>query len=122
MVDHSVAVQRLLMVALEPLGVQVRCESDGRAGLKAAVDDPPDVVVLDIGLPGEDGWEMLGRARAEPALEGVAVLVLTADARDSVRDRAYRDGADIFMTKPFRPAEFRAAVRRLLGAADGGRG
>jgi two-component system OmpR family response regulator len=110
----SPLVQRLLTVVLRDLGRPIEGALDGPSGLEAVSTRPPALVILDIGLPGMDGWEVLRRMRQEPACEGVPVLVLTAHAQEEYRLEADRRGADAFMTKPFEPDALRAILSRLL--------
>lgn len=86
--------------------------ADGRSGLQAALDDPPDVLVLDIGLPGLDGLRVCERLRAQ-ADRHVPVLMLTA--RDALEDklRGFRSGADDYLVKPFAGAELLARCLAL---------
>ena len=87
---------------------------DGLIGLEAAQASVPDVIILDIGLPGLDGWEVLSQLRSNSDTFGVRVLVLTAHAQPEMADRAAAGGADDFMTKPFRPNDLRVSVEALL--------
>ena len=102
-------------------GFSTTVAADGHAGLDLALSGGFDLVVLDIGLPGLDGFEVLRQMRAQGS--SLPVIVLTA--RDSVTDTvsALEGGADDYMPKPFRFAELLARVRlRLRSAADGGGG
>ena len=114
-VEDSPLVQRLLAVCLRELGRPVRAALDALAALEDMAADPPALVILDIGLPGMDGWELLRRMRLDPQCGHLPVLVLTAHAQEEYRLEADRRGADGFMTKPFEPDDLRAAVGRLLG-------
>ena len=116
-IEDSASVRRLIEVCLRPLGVQVRSVEDGLLGLEAAISDVPQAIVLDIGLPGMDGWEVLAKLRAGEATRHVKVLVLTAHAQPEMADRAAAKGADSFMTKPFRPEELRESIIELLTLA-----
>jgi DNA-binding response OmpR family regulator len=92
----------------------MRFAEDGLIGLESARTSVPDVIVLDIGLPGLDGWDVLSQLRSDPNTLGVRVLVLTAHAQPEMADRAAAGGADDFMTKPFRPNDLRVSVEALL--------
>jgi CheY-like chemotaxis protein len=115
-IEDSPLVQKLLAVCLRDLDRPLEGALDGPSGLEAAVTRPPALVILDIGLPGMDGWEVLRRMRQDPACSSVPVLVLTAHAQEEYRLEADRRGADAFMTKPFEPEALRAALARLLAA------
>jgi len=113
-IEDSASVRRLIDVCLRPLGAEMRFAEDGLIGLAAARASVPDVIILDIGLPGLDGWEVLAQLRSDSDTLGVRVLVLTAHAQPEMADRAAADGADDFMTKPFRPNDLRISVETLL--------
>jgi CheY-like chemotaxis protein len=101
-------------VCLRVLDVEIVSVEDGVKGLAEARKHRPHVVVLDIGLPGMDGWEVLRQLRADPLTQSAKVLVLTAHAQPEVAAQADEVGADDFMTKPFRPGELRERLEGLL--------
>ena len=115
-IEDSPSVRRLIEVCLRVLDVNVSSAIDGITGLDQIGATDPDVVVLDIGLPGLDGWEVLSRLRENPNSSDVKVLVLTAHAQPEMADRAAEGGADAFMTKPFRPIDLRVQVEKLLAS------
>jgi CheY-like chemotaxis protein len=115
-IEDSPLVQKLLTVCLRDLDRPIEGALDGPSGLEAVCTRPPALLILDIGLPGMDGWEVLRRMRQDPACNGVPVLVLTAHAQEEYRLEADRRGADAFMTKPFEPEALRATIGRLLAA------
>jgi DNA-binding response OmpR family regulator len=88
----------------------------GNEALVLAQTRRPDVAVLDVGMPGLDGIEVLERIRADDVLSGMRVLLLTAKAQESDVRRGYDAGADAYVRKPFSPAELSARVRELLDA------
>lgn len=113
-IEDSASVRRLIEVCLRVLDVEVAAAEDGVTGLNEARSTRPDVIVLDIGLPGMDGWEVLSHLRSGDDTNRIKVLVLTAHAQPEVAQQAARGGADDFMTKPFRPGELRERLEKLL--------
>jgi CheY-like chemotaxis protein len=113
-IEDSASVRRLIEVCLRVLDVEVSAAADGIEGLDAARATLPDVIVLDIGLPGMDGWEVLSHLRSAPNTRNIKVLVLTAHAQPEVAQQAAQGGADDFMTKPFRPTELRERLEKLI--------
>jgi len=116
-VEDSAVIQRLIAVCLRPEGVDITTRTDGPSGLDAALTDPPDLMILDVGLPKMDGWEVLEKIRSDPRTESLQVLVLTAHAQEETRRRADQGGADAFVTKPFRPHDLRRVAAQLLSEA-----
>ena len=106
-----------LTFLLERAGFDVASEMNGQAALDAALADPPDVMILDVMLPGLDGFEILRRLRADARVQALPVLMLTAKGQREDREKALECGADLFMTKPFANAEITAAVTRLASEA-----
>lgn len=113
-IEDSASVRRLIEVCLRVLDVELSAAEDGLRGLELAKEATPDAIVLDIGLPGMDGWEVLRRLRADQSTADVKVLILTAHAQPEVAEQAVAGGADDFMTKPFRPTELRERIEKLL--------
>lgn len=98
-------------------GLQVRVATDGPMALRMVREAPPDLVLLDIMLPGCDGFEVLRAIRANPRYAGVRVMMLTAKGRTVDRAKALELGVDDFVTKPFSTREVVARVRGLVGLA-----
>jgi CheY-like chemotaxis protein len=113
-VEDSAVIRRLIEVCLRAADLEIITRDDGRTGLTAVSSESPDLVVLDIGLPGMDGWEVLDRIRKDPTTKSIPVVVLTAHAEEESRRRANEGGADAFVTKPFQPNDFRSTVLSLL--------
>ncbi len=97
-------------------GCRVTVEPDGARAMALIAAERPDLVILDLMLPGIGGLEILGRLRADPGLAALPVLMLTAKGQGRDREAAERAGVSAFMTKPFDNSEIRARVRDLLGA------
>lgn len=104
-----------LTFLLRRAGFEVTSESDGRAALEAALAGPLDLLILDVMLPGLDGFEILRRLRTDPRGARMPVIVLTAKGQRQDRETAVEQGADMFITKPFSNTELVAAVTRLTG-------
>ena len=114
-VEDSPVVRRLIRVCFAHTGVVLSEASDGPSGLATAIEEIPSLIILDIGLPGMNGWEVLDRLREDAMTARIPVLVLTAHAQEESRERASRHGADAFMAKPFEPRDLRETASRLLG-------
>lgn len=97
-------------------GFAVDTHSDGRTALKAVADKAPDIVILDVMLPGRSGYDILQDLRASDATNDLPVLMLTARGQRKDHEMASRYGASKFMTKPFANADLLEAVQDLSGA------
>ena len=113
-VEDDKDVSTALGLLLERSGHAVRVVGDGRSALRAVHQLKPDLVVLDVELPGLTGWEVLERIRD---ISDVPVLMLTARAKEVDRVRGLRGGADDYLTKPFANNELLARVEALLRRA-----
>ena len=111
----------LVTTRLKRDGHEVVAAHNGIEALALAKEHRPRVAVLDVGMPGLDGIEVLTAIRAIDELNGTRVLLLTAKAQESDVRRGYDAGADGYVKKPFSPAELATRVRELYDdAADGG--
>jgi len=117
-IEDVSAIRRLIEVCLRPIGPDLTMAADGPTGLQSAVDDPPEVILLDIGLPGMDGWQVLEGLRTESLTARIPVLLLTGHADQCSSADARRRGAAAFMTKPFQPEALRRQVLGLLPDAS----
>lgn len=109
-----------LSFLLSRAGFEVVVESDGRSALRSALDDPPEAMILDVMLPGLDGYEILDRLRAKPKGADLPVIMLTARGQREDREAAMTKGANLFISKPFSNAELVSAVTGLLDARAAG--
>ena len=99
---------------LEREGIAVRHFTDGASAAEAVPRLRPALAVLDVKMPGMDGFELLGRLRAEPALAGLPIMMLTSMGNEQDVVRGLQLGADDYVVKPFSPVELVARVHRLL--------
>ena len=104
----------LVTTRLRRDGFEVTAARDGDEALALARAERPRVAVLDIGMPGLDGLEVLAAIRADKQLRDVRVLLLTAKAQESDVRRGYAAGADAYVRKPFSPSELSMRVRKLI--------
>jgi two-component system alkaline phosphatase synthesis response regulator PhoP len=110
-IDDEPSIINLVTAYLKPEGYEVYTVSDGNAGLKAARTFRPDLIVLDLMLPGMDGIELLSRLRRE---SDVYVIMLTARTEETDKIIGLSVGADDYVTKPFSPRELVARVKAAL--------
>ncbi|MFI5910812.1 response regulator transcription factor [Dactylosporangium sp. NPDC051541] len=115
-VEDDPDIAMALRLLLTRAGHQVAHAKDGRTGLRYAYTERPELVILDIGRPGMDGWQVLERLRD---VSDVPVLLLTAHGQESDKVRGLRGGADDYLTKPFTNAELVARVEALLRRSAG---
>ena len=118
-VDDEPILLRLLQVNLRLQGFDVVACSTGEEALRRIRERVPDAVVLDVVLPGIDGFEVCRRLRDEPATAAVPVVMVTAQAQDEDRERGYALGVHEYVTKPFDLAELVSIVRRALDEPAG---
>jgi CheY-like chemotaxis protein len=117
LVDDEPIILRLLQVNMRLGGFEVIACSSGEDALRRAEERPPDVVVLDVALPGIDGFEVCRRLRTMPATAGVPVIMVTAQAQDEDRQRGYALGVQEYVTKPFDPPALVDLVRRAVASS-----
>lgn len=120
-IDDEPSITNLVSAYLKPEGYEVYLAADGNAGLKAARTFKPDLIILDLMLPGMDGLELLSRLRRESE---VYVIMLTARTEETDKVVGLSVGADDYVTKPFSPRELvarvKAALRRLKTVTGSG--
>ncbi len=110
-VDDEPRILRFVRAELESAGFRVVTASEGSSALEAVETEVPDLVVLDVIMPGMDGFEVLRRLRGRRA---VPVILLTARGNDADKVRGLDLGADDYLTKPFSPDELSARIRAVL--------
>jgi DNA-binding response OmpR family regulator len=112
--DDDEDILLLVTTRLKRDGFEIVQASNGDQALAVARERRPALAVLDIGMPGLDGVEVLEQIRADHELRAMKVLLLTAKAQESDVRRGFDAGADAYVKKPFSPADLSARVRELL--------
>jgi CheY-like chemotaxis protein len=97
-------------------GYRVTEAATGEEALERALRDLPDIILLDMLLPGVDGWEVTRRLKGGSETRSIPIIALSALALDRERDRSERAGCDLFLAKPCPPADLVVAIARLLNA------
>src|SRR5262245_23541438 len=113
-VEDDADIVRLLTHYLEQERYRVRAVATGVEGLRAAREDAPDVIVLDVMLPVMDGYEICKRLRAASDTARVPILMLTAKADEADKIVGLEIGADDYVVKPFSPKEVVARIKALV--------
>lgn len=114
LVDDDAVTRKVLGAWLMRAGYEVRFAADGEAAVRAAREDPPSLMLLDLVLPPTDGYTVLAALRADEATRDLPVVVLTAMEDDDAVARVFAAGADDFLRKPCREAELLARIRAQL--------
>lgn len=115
-IDDEPGVVELVGLILRPQNIVVDGANNGKTGLEMMRKNPPDAVLLDVMMPGMDGWEVYKRMRADDQLKNIPVIIVTA--RNSsfeeiiARERA---GVSDYVTKPFLPDDLRKSLSKVLG-------
>ncbi len=115
LVDDEDSLRRVMKDLLERDGYQVSEARDGVQALDQVDRVGPDIIVLDLNLPGLDGYGVLSHLRSRPATAAIPVIVLTAKGDEDNEVRVFELGADDFLTKPFRPRALSARLEAVLG-------
>jgi chemosensory pili system protein ChpA (sensor histidine kinase/response regulator) len=118
LVDDSISVRKFVGRMLEKAGYRVRLASDGLEALEIASQTRCDLVVTDLEMPRTNGYELLAHLRQDEKTSRIPVMVVTSRAGAKHRERAMREGAVAFMTKPVQEEPFIAAVTRLIGSTS----
>jgi len=117
--DDSISVRKFVGRMLEKAGYRVRLAADGLEALEIASQTRCDLIITDLEMPRTNGYELLAHLRQDEKLRRIPVMVVTSRAGAKHRDRAMKEGAIAFMTKPVQEEPFIAAVARLVGPGKG---
>lgn len=115
-VDDEPSIVTSLEFLLTQAGYRVSTAGDGDAGLEKARAERPDLILLDVMMPGRDGFEVCQTLRADPDMADTRIVMLTARSRDAEQTKGLALGADDYITKPFSTRALIARVQELLAA------
>ena len=114
LIDDDAHQRAFAAMVLDEAGHQVREAADGQEGLRLALEQPPDLIVCDVVMPGMNGYQLVGAVRGEPDICTTPVILLTSLAGRAQVRVGMTAGADDYLAKPFQPPELRDAVDALL--------
>jgi len=112
--DHP-TMREAMRLVLEQEGFVIRETADGASAIAMVRSEPPDLMFLDLNIPGASGADVLRELKADPVTAGVRVIIVTATGEEG-REYVLSLGADEYFTKPFSPTALLRAVERVLGA------
>ena len=118
-VDDEPNIVLSLQFLMVQAGYEVRVARDGEEALEAVRAEPPDLVLLDVMMPKQDGYDVCQKIRANPDWQDMRIIMLTAKGREVEREKGIALGADDYITKPFSTREVVERVKQLLGESAG---
>jgi DNA-binding response OmpR family regulator len=113
-IEDDPAISRLVEYSLRHAGYDIITAANGLEGIKKAHSEAPDLVILDVMLPGMDGFEICHRLKSEPATASILILMFSAKAQEIDKNTGLKVGADDYLPKPAAPAEIVSRVAKLL--------
>jgi two-component system cell cycle response regulator len=114
-IDDEPAISAALKVRLRAAGFEVFTASDGPSGLLAAASNTPEAILLDIRMPGMDGFEVCRRLKSDPAMCDIPVVFLSANTKEEARVMADEVGGAAFISKPYEAAEVVEVLLAVTG-------
>ena len=117
-VDDYPQIVRLIQINLQKAGYQVITAADGEEGLERFYAERPDLVILDVIMPKRDGFELLRTIKSDPETQHTPVIMLTVKAQDADIFEGLKEGAELYLPKPFNPTELVSLVQRVLDTHD----
>ncbi len=119
-IDDEAPIRLLCRVNLEAAGIEVSEAEDGKAGLESARAEPPDVILLDVMMPGIDGWQVFDELLKDERTANVPIVFLTARAELRDQARGLELGGVDYVTKPFNPLQLAPLIEDLLARIERG--
>ena len=120
-IDDDVDTLKLVGLMLQKQAYQIVAANNGLQGLEKAENENPDLIVLDVMMPGMDGYEVAKRLRANPLTADTPILIFTAKTQLDEKVTGFEAGADDYLTKPTHPSELNAHVKALLARSSKGK-
>ncbi|HZN54248.1 MAG TPA: response regulator [Candidatus Polarisedimenticolaceae bacterium] len=114
-VDDDAFIRRPLEFILREEGYQPETASDVEAAMRSVLSAPPDLILLDVMMPGKDGLTWCRELKGDPRFARIPIVLLSARGHDLDREHGLASGAAAFMTKPYSPHELKCRVRELIG-------
>lgn len=121
-VDDEKHIVRLVQINLQKAGYEVTTAGNGREALESVDKEQPDLIVMDVMMPEMDGFAALQKLKEDPKTAEIPVIMLTAKAQDEDVFKGWKSGADLYLTKPFNPAELLTFVKRIFESQSAEKG
>lgn len=119
-VDDDTKIQMVVKIMLQKSGYEVRCVSSGIEAFQALAEYRPDMILLDVMMPGMDGYEVCRKLKADEKTKTIPVIMLTALGMGEDFEKALQNGADWYIVKPFNSRQLLSRVASLLKGKKGG--
>ena len=114
-IDDQYPIRRMVRWSVENVGLEMHEASNGETGLAMALVHKPALVLLDVLMPGRfDGMEVCRQLRGRPEMDGTWIVLLTGNDSPQDRERSKQVGANVFLTKPFKPAQLSQLIEKLI--------
>jgi two-component system alkaline phosphatase synthesis response regulator PhoP len=117
-IDDEPYIARVIKFKLEQEGYTVYSANDGISGLEKIRQEKPDLVLLDVMMPGLSGYEVCQKIKADTALSQIPVVILTAKGQERDREQGLSVGASDYITKPFSPNRLLELVKTMIGESE----
>jgi CheY-like chemotaxis protein len=117
-VDDEPHIVRLVSFSLSRRGYDVLEATDGPSGIELARSEKPDLILMDVMMPGMTGFDAVEKLKAEPATAGIPVVMLSAKSQQYEQQEGLRRGAQKYICKPFTPSALVEAVSEIIGSSD----